>query len=202
MGWLSRIFKGSDHNKLSEGHYYKEDAGYYLPSTSGVTNDAWNQSQNQNENEDIDRAIALSLVEETQKANNNVNDYRSQLEEDEQLARAIEQSLNLESPPRYGNENMYQPPIQYFPMGSRICAGCYTEIGYGRYLNCLNAFWHPECFRCRACNLPISDYEFSTSGNYPYHKSCYKESYHPKCDVCKHFGTSILDPEILPYSRT
>ncbi|XP_061341405.1 protein DA1 [Gastrolobium bilobum] len=177
MGWLSKIFKGSDH-KISEGHYYKEDADYYLPSTS---KDVWSE----NENEDIDRAIALSLVEENQKASN-VNDYRSQLEEDEQLAKAIEESLNLESPPRYGNENMYQP-VQYFPMGYRICAGCNTEIGYGRYLNCLNAFWHPECFRCRACNLPISDYEFSTSGNYPYHKSCYKESYHPKCDVCKHF---------------
>ncbi|XP_014505132.1 protein DA1 [Vigna radiata var. radiata] len=181
MGWLSRIFKGSE-QKISEGHYSKEDAGYYLPSTSGVTtNDVWNQ----NENEDIDRAIALSLVEESERTHN-VNDNRSQLEEDEQLARALEESLNVESPPRYGNENAYQP-IQYFPMGSRICAGCYTEIGYGRYLNCLNAFWHPECFRCRACNLPISDYEFSTSGNYPYHKSCYKESYHPKCDVCKHF---------------
>ncbi|KAL2318665.1 hypothetical protein Fmac_032541 [Flemingia macrophylla] len=183
MGWLSRIFKGSD-QKISEGHCYKGDADYYLPSTS---RDAWNQNQNQNqnENEDIDRAIALSLVEDSRGANN-VNDYRSQLE-DEQLARAIEESLNVESPPRYGNENMYPPPPQYFSMGSRICAGCYTEIGYGRYLNCLNAFWHPECFRCRACNLPISDYEFSTSGNYPYHKACYKESYHPKCDVCKHF---------------
>jgi hypothetical protein len=42
---------------------------------------------------------------------------------------------------------------------NRICAGCNAEIGYGRYLNCLGAFWHPECFRCRACNLPISDYE-------------------------------------------
>lgn len=37
MGWLSRIFKGSEH-KVSEGHYYKEDADYYLPSTSGVSN--------------------------------------------------------------------------------------------------------------------------------------------------------------------
>jgi hypothetical protein len=35
MGWLSRIFKGSDH-KVSEGHYYKDDSSYYLPSTSGV----------------------------------------------------------------------------------------------------------------------------------------------------------------------
>lgn len=177
MGWFSRIFKGSDH-KVSEGHYYKDDSSYYLPSTSG---DVWTE----NENEDIDRAIALSLVEENQKVKN-LKDHKSQLEEDEQLARAIEESLNLESPPKHGNDNMYQP-IQYFPMGYRICAGCNAEIGYGRYLNCLGAFWHPECFRCRACNLPISDYEFSTSGNYPFHKACYKESYHPKCDVCKHF---------------
>lgn len=38
MGWLSKIFKGSDH-KISEGHYnanYREDTDYYLPSTSGV----------------------------------------------------------------------------------------------------------------------------------------------------------------------
>lgn len=35
MGWLSRIFKGSDH-KVSEGHYYRDDTSYYLPSTSGV----------------------------------------------------------------------------------------------------------------------------------------------------------------------
>ncbi|CAL5205950.1 unnamed protein product [Lathyrus oleraceus] len=178
MGWLSRIFKGSEH-RVSEGHYYKDDSGYYLPSTSG---DVWTE----NENEDMDRAIALSLAEENHKVKN-VNDHKSQLEEDEQLARAIEESLNLESPPKHGNDNNTYQPIQYFPMGYRICAGCNTEIGYGRYLNCLGAFWHPECFRCRACNLPISDYEFSTSGNYPYHKACYKESYHPKCDVCKHF---------------
>ncbi|CAK8569587.1 unnamed protein product [Lathyrus sativus] len=178
MGWLSRIFKGSEH-RVSEGHYYKDDSGYYLPSTSGDV-------CTENENEDIDRAIALSLAEENHKVKN-VNDHKSQLEEDEQLARAIEESLNLESPPKHGNDNNTYQPIQYFPMGYRICAGCNTEIGYGRYLNCMGAFWHPECFRCRACNLPISDYEFSTSGNYPYHKACYKESYHPKCDVCKHF---------------
>ncbi|KAI8527388.1 hypothetical protein RHMOL_Rhmol12G0071200 [Rhododendron molle] len=29
--------------------------------------------------------------------------------------------------------------------------------------------------------------QFSLSGNYPYHKFCYKEHYRPKCDVCKHF---------------
>lgn len=200
MGWLSKIFKGSSHN-ISEGHYhesYEQDPHFCPPSTSG---DAWSEQ----ENYDVDRAIALSLLEEN-KSGKNVIDAGVQLEEDEQLARALQESLNVESPPRYGTGNsslgngnvyqgngnlyqgnLYQPIPVHFPTGFRICAGCNGEIGHGRFLNCLNAFWHPECFRCHACNLPISDYEFSMSGNYPYHKSCYKERHHPKCDVCKHF---------------
>lgn len=54
------------------------------------------------------------------------------------------------------SNKMNKEPLFLF---GRICAGCQAEIGYGRYLNCLNAYWHPECFRCRACDLPISDYE-------------------------------------------
>ncbi|XP_008444674.1 LIM domain-containing protein HDR3 isoform X2 [Cucumis melo] len=182
MGWLSKILKVGSGHRIAEKNYqanYEEDPNSHLPSTS---EGLWSE----NENEDIDRAIAISLVEESQKANN-VIDRDYQLEEDELLAKAVQESLNLESPPQYTSGNMYQPYLPQYQFGSRICAGCYNEIGYGRYLNCLNAFWHPECFRCRACNLPISDYEFSTSGNFPYHKSCYKENYHPKCDVCKHF---------------
>ncbi|XP_052201179.1 protein DA1-related 1-like isoform X1 [Diospyros lotus] len=181
MGWLSKFFKGSSH-KISEGQYhwnggYGEDAIGNDPSSLG---DAWSEM------EDIDRAIALSLSEEEHKRNNIV-DNESQLKEDEQLAKAIQESLNVESPSRDENANIYQP-IPFPPStGFRICAGCNTEIGYGRFLNCMGAVWHPECFRCHACNQPICDYEFSMSGNYPYHKSCYKEHYHPKCDVCKHF---------------
>lgn len=190
MGWLSKILKGGSGHKITETNYqtnYEEDPNSHLPSTS---EGLWSE----NENDDIDRAIAISLAEESQKANN-VIDHDYQLEEDELLAKAVQESLNFESPPQHtsGNipqhasGNMYQPYLPQYQYGSRVCGGCYNEIGYGRYLNCLNAFWHPECFRCRSCNLPISDYEFSTSGNFPYHKSCYKENYHPKCDVCKHF---------------
>ncbi|KAJ6685963.1 PROTEIN DA1-RELATED 2 [Salix purpurea] len=193
MGWLSKIFKGSNHN-ISEGHYYGDcvqDANYNAPSTSG-------EAFLEQENEDIDRAIALSLLEDNHNAKN-VFDIEIQLKEDEQLAKALQESLSVESPPQYGNGiprygsgipyqgNAYHPYPVHFPMGFRSCAGCNTEIGQGKFLNCLNAFWHPECFRCHACGLPISDYEFSMNGNYPYHKSCYKERYHPKCEVCKLF---------------
>ncbi|GMP81177.1 hypothetical protein CsSME_00035972 [Camellia sinensis var. sinensis] len=184
MGWLSKIFKGSSH-KVSEGKYnrnvgYGEDTLGCEPSSSG---DAWAEI------EDIDHAIALSLSEEDRKSKNIVdNEY--QLKDDEQLAKAIQESLNVESPPQYpqyGNENIYQPIPFPYSTGFRICAGCNTEIGHGRFLNCMGAIWHPGCFRCHGCNQPICDYEFSMSGNYPYHKYCYKEHHHPKCDVCKHF---------------
>ncbi|XVF73678.1 hypothetical protein PTKIN_Ptkin13bG0002000 [Pterospermum kingtungense] len=184
MDWIKKIFKGCT-NKFSEGHYhghYAEDPQFYAPSG---TRDALQEY----EDEEIDRAIALSLLDESQKGVKVIGD-ECQLEEDEQLARAIQESLNFEPPSpqyQYENANTYQPIPVHFPVGYRICAGCNTEIGHGRFLNCLNAFWHPECFRCHACNLPISDYEFSMSGNLRFHKSCYKERYHPKCDVCNHF---------------
>lgn len=44
----------------------------------------------------------------------------------------------------------------------RTCAGCHAEIGHGRFLSCMGAVWHPECFRCHDCNQPISDYEVET----------------------------------------
>uniref|UniRef100_A0A6N2N9P2 LIM zinc-binding domain-containing protein n=1 Tax=Salix viminalis TaxID=40686 RepID=A0A6N2N9P2_SALVM len=165
MGWLSKIFKGSRHH-ISRGHYhgdYEPDANYNAPSTS---REAWLELENEN----IDRAIALSLIEDSQNGYH-VIDNEIQVKDDEQLAKALQESLNVESSPRYGNGilqygngipyqgNTYQPYPVHFPMGFRICAGCNTEIGQGRFLNCLNAFWHPECFRCHACSLPISDNE-------------------------------------------
>ncbi|CAB4265780.1 unnamed protein product [Prunus armeniaca] len=230
MGWLSKIFKGSSH-KLSEEHCrenYGEDPNNCGPSCSG---EVWSE----NENEDIDRAIALSLLEENQKGKIVVG-FDSQLEEDEQLARALQESLNVESPPQHGNGNTYQPStpphmemeihinlsllpnmemeihinlallpnmemeihinlslLPNMEMEIHINLSLLPDMEMEIHINlspCTTQWgpvWHPECFRCRACNLPISDYEFSTSGHYPYHKSCYKESYHPKCDVCKHF---------------
>lgn len=185
MGWLNKFFKGSSH-KISEGQYrekYEDDNTW---SNSAILVDDLSDT----ENEDINHAIALSLLEEEHNRAKAI-DNGSHLEEDEQLARALQESLNVDSPPHahIPPEVIHnsQPSPYIFSSGFRICAGCNTEIGHGRFLSCMGAVWHPECFRCHACNHPISDYEFSMSGNYPYHKTCYKENYHPKCDVCKQF---------------
>ncbi|KAJ4754446.1 Protein DA1 [Rhynchospora pubera] len=180
MGWLTKIFKGSSH-RISESEY----------NSKHVDNRLWEEPSTnlevyaQNENEDIDRAIALSLLEEEDRKAR-AKEKNLHLEEDEQLARALQESLNVEPPPLQ-NGNSYHPFPFVYSSGYRICGGCHNEIGHGRFLNFMGAVWHPNCFKCHACHQPIFDYEFSMSGNQPYHKMCYKEQYHPKCDVCKQF---------------
>ncbi|KAI3744317.1 hypothetical protein L1987_57396 [Smallanthus sonchifolius] len=146
--------------------------------------------------EDFDRAIAISLAEGKENMQLikclkilSIDDFL--LKEDEHLAKALLGSLKLE--PLHWNRNMNQnrnvhQPIS-FPHSTifGICVGCKNVIGHGRVLRCMVAVWHPECLKCHASNLPIHDYEFLLSGNYAYHKSCYKENHHQRCDVGHHF---------------
>lgn len=129
------------------------------------------------------------------------NDY--QLKEDEHLAKALQESLKLAPPSSNRNGNAYRP-IQ-FPnaTGFRRCAGCNQSADHGRLLTVMGAVWHPECFRCQACNLPIANHEVSFSGNSAYHKSCYKEKHHPRCDVCNNFmrtnGAGLVEYKVHPF---
>uniref|UniRef100_A0A453JSF9 LIM zinc-binding domain-containing protein n=1 Tax=Aegilops tauschii subsp. strangulata TaxID=200361 RepID=A0A453JSF9_AEGTS len=188
MGWLNKIFKGSV-NRVSRGHY---DGHWHEGNQSEHTRDAYDES----DSEDIARAIALSLAEQDPNKGKAIDpDYS--LEEDEQLARALQESLNTESPP-HQNAPVENVPTESIPArephqhvlpssGFRTCAGCRKPIGHGRFLSCMDEVWHPQCFKCYACNKPISEYEFAMHEDQPYHKSCYKDFFHPKCDVCKNF---------------
>ncbi|KAG2621911.1 protein DA1-related 1-like [Panicum virgatum] len=201
MSWLNKIFKGSV-NRVSRGHY---DGDWHEGHSSDYNRETYGDS----DNEDMDRAIALSLTEEDQNKGKAAIDTHYNLDEDEQLARALQESLNAESPPRQNVpvENVRRrwnvpiedvpsrqyvpakesPPHVYPASGFRTCAGCHNPIGHGRFLSCMGSVWHPECFRCFACNKPISEYEFAMHDDQPYHRSCYKEFFHPKCDVCDNF---------------
>ncbi|KAJ7944356.1 protein DA1-related 1-like [Quillaja saponaria] len=150
------------------------------------------EEDDESESEEDDEHSTVQLEEDEQPAKVQLEDddellAKVQREEDEQLAKALQESLNIESPPRYDSGSMFHPYPLFFPSGYRICAGCNTEIGHGRFLSCMGAIWHPGCFRCHSCNIPITDYEFSMSGNRPYHKSCYRNQHHPICDVCNNF---------------
>ncbi|KAL5574307.1 hypothetical protein UlMin_023904 [Ulmus minor] len=120
--------------------------------------------------EDIVLLSGISLV------SSRLVDNNCQFEEDELLARVIKESLNVESPPRYDNGNTYQPVPVYYPMGYKISAGCQTEIGFGRYLTCLNGFWHPEyklCYLIPTNHAGLIEYRghpFWIQKYYPFHE--------------------------------
>ncbi|KAK8950129.1 Protein DA1-related 2 [Platanthera guangdongensis] len=175
MKWFSKLFKGSDHGTTNGRR----------PQVVGEENMFWRAPSRslddlpRAENEDLDRAIALSLAENAKKRNG----PRGLGYEDDDFTGGIQERLG--GIPSFFP---YNPnPIQLLPRGYRLCGGCKREIGYGHYLSCMGTFWHPHCFRCYSCGQAIRESEFSLSGSYPYHKSCYKDLHHPKCDVCHQF---------------
>uniref|UniRef100_A0A0A9CP21 Uncharacterized protein n=1 Tax=Arundo donax TaxID=35708 RepID=A0A0A9CP21_ARUDO len=95
MGWLSKIFKGSV-NRVSRGHYNgNTHEGYPTQHTKSY-------GVNDNEDEDMDHAIALSLSEEDQRKGKAIEpDTDHRLDEDEQLARALQESMNDGSSPHW-----------------------------------------------------------------------------------------------------
>ena len=75
-------------------------------------------------NEDLDHAIALSLSEEEQRNVNNIGGS-FQVDDDEELARALQASLDIGSPTHSSQSAIYPFPHGY-PIGYKICSGCNT----------------------------------------------------------------------------
>ncbi|CAA2985274.1 DA1 isoform X1 [Olea europaea subsp. europaea] len=103
------------------------------------------------------------------------------LENDEQLARALQESLNFE--PEYDNTVSNSRASS----SSSSLNDCNAEIDHQSSLSYTRELWHASRFRCHECNQLIYDSEFSMSGSFPYHKACYQEHFYPKCEVCKKF---------------
>ncbi|XP_010262653.1 PREDICTED: protein DA1-related 2-like isoform X3 [Nelumbo nucifera] len=197
MRWITKILKlGSNQgvmNRRSPQFLGEDNVAFHTPVRSM-------DDHSRSEHEELDRAAALSLADDLKRPNG----YRRHTNNDEDLARALQDSLNMPSYPPYA-------PPQFSPGGYstythvplRYCSGCNREIGYGKYLGCMQAFWHPECFCCHSCGYPITENEFSLSGKNPYHKSCFKELHHPKCEVCLQFiptnGAGLIEYKSHPF---
>ncbi|KAL9673867.1 hypothetical protein QQ045_030129 [Rhodiola kirilowii] len=191
MKWLSKLYKGASERSTPRGHH---------PQFLGDENMVWraptrsldDHPRRNKEKEELDQAIALSLGEDVRRPNG----YGWKLDDDANIAREFQEKLNKPS-------NATYPPTHYYPNGYRLCGGCHSNIGYGNYLGCMGMIFHPECFRCRACNHPITEHEFSLAGKDAYHKSCFKELTHPRCGVCHQFipinGAGLIEYRCHPF---
>ncbi|XP_024029238.1 protein DA1-related 2 isoform X2 [Morus notabilis] len=192
MKWLSKLFKGGSGGRRGgsggTGRQPHENMAWRTPIRS-----LDERSRSQREKDELEHAIALSLAEDLRRPSG----HRWRRDHDEELAhlpfypphapaRPHQHVPPLHLPPAYPHHPPHSSQ-QHYPWGYKICGGCKREIRYGNYLGCMGTYFHPQCFCCHACELPITENEFSLSGRDPYHKSCFKELAHPKCDVCHQF---------------
>ena len=63
------------------------------------------------------------------------------------------------------------------------CAGCGKPILLA-YLKAMRKTWHPDCFRCEGCGLPIHDTSYKAKAGIPYHIKCYQHIFTPICPTC------------------
>ncbi|XP_051123076.1 protein DA1-related 2 [Andrographis paniculata] len=193
MKWLSKLFKSGTSSRGigTRGQQPRSfgDENIVYPPVRSLDD----RSRAKKDKEELDRAIALSLAEDLKKPNG----YRWRTQNNDDPARTLHDGPNSTLPPPYA------PPSNYYPQSYRICGGCKREIGYGNYLGCMGMYFHPSCFRCRACSSPITEHEFSLSGRDTYHKSCFKELTHPKCEVCHQFiptnGAGLIEYRCHPF---
>ncbi|XVE99652.1 hypothetical protein REPUB_Repub03eG0218100 [Reevesia pubescens] len=202
MKWLGKLFKTSSSSRRGIGG--SSGSGGYNPHFLGEENMVVraparipdDRPRTKKDQEELDHAIALSLSEGMGKPSG-YNEWRRGDNYGGALPRGADNgSMNSSTYPPYGT-------LQYHPVGYRVCAGCHHEIGYGNYLGCIGAYFHPNCFRCLSCGYPITEQEFSLSGKDPYHKTCFKELTHPKCEVCLQFiptnGAGLIEYRCHPF---
>ncbi|POM74101.1 LIM domain containing hypothetical protein [Phytophthora palmivora] len=86
------------------------------------------------------------------------------------------------------------------------CPGCKKEIKFGQRVNVDGKAYHPDCFRCAACNGKFTTHKFQVKDGEYYHHDCYKQLYHPRCDVCEDFipyqpGTQKISYKVMPFGE-
>lgn len=87
-----------------------------------------------------------------------------------------------------------QLPLRGVVLDPSLCAACGTPLkrkvpGTTQWTTVKGVNYHPECFRCTACQQPIgANAQYSTGQDgLPYHMMCHQELFDPKCAVCHDF---------------
>ncbi|KAL3138373.1 hypothetical protein ABBQ32_006175 [Trebouxia sp. C0010 RCD-2024] len=88
--------------------------------------------------------------------------------------------------PSAANSSRHQQPGQAQGQDASKCPGCGHRLTH-RTVVVSGQAWHPDCFKCTACQRPIpagQKYGIGAGDHQPYHMQCYSEKFDPRCMVC------------------
>ncbi|KPM04587.1 Paxillin-like protein [Sarcoptes scabiei] len=72
----------------------------------------------------------------------------------------------------------------YHRLFSPKCAGCKQPIKDNNYIRAMGKDWHPDCFKCTQCKVPLDPENFYEKNGLPYCEKDYFNLFHPKCYGC------------------
>ncbi|XP_027202989.2 uncharacterized protein LOC113796898 isoform X2 [Dermatophagoides pteronyssinus] len=72
----------------------------------------------------------------------------------------------------------------YHRLFSPKCCVCHLPIK-DKAINALGKMWHPQCFKCTHCGIPLEERNFYEKNGLPYCEKDYMDLFHPKCYGCK-----------------
>ncbi|XP_038883375.1 protein DA1-related 1-like isoform X2 [Benincasa hispida] len=168
MEWTTNIDRTLRSNNGRNGNEHISLLPMLLHSTDGIY-----------DQEEFDYAKALSLSEMEVVKQRIIEKHKmeaitAQIEEDEQLANAMQLSLVMESSLTNGSAHASSSRPFSAAMSKILCAGCNTEISIHEHVFCWNGIvWHIECLLCLTCKQLIKDDEI------PYINGVVKFSEHP-----------------------
>ncbi|XP_017460539.1 PREDICTED: paxillin-like, partial [Rhagoletis zephyria] len=72
----------------------------------------------------------------------------------------------------------------YHKLFSPKCAGCKEPIKDNNYIRAMGKDWHPNCFKCTQCKIPLDPENFYEKNGLPYCEKDYHNLFSPKCAGC------------------
>jgi len=69
------------------------------------------------------------------------------------------------------------------PLARGLCFGCKKDI-IGKMMEAMNHHFHPACWKCSGCGIPLGVDGFYEENNKGWCQNCHQDKFLPKCDVC------------------
>ncbi|CAG2121204.1 unnamed protein product, partial [Medioppia subpectinata] len=82
----------------------------------------------------------------------------------------------------------------YHKLFSPKCGGCLFPITDGQIVNAMGKPWHPLCFKCTECAIPLTPPHFREKNGKPYCERDYNRLFAPPCHGC---SLPITDPSTM-----
>lgn len=192
--WVPKSSSGASNMKVSKTAGPIERGGSKIPRSKSAKKRARKKAKKASAASAASKASSNALTKGAAKnVNGSENMNKESASEEKSKTSGSKEKASAETSEK-SSENVATS------MSGPPCAACGQPL-IGRYTTALNKQWHPQCFRCRLCQIPMGGGggKFRSKNNVPYCEPCYVTKVAERCAKC---GKGIGDEVITAMEKT